>query len=329
MNSYFVTLVFLTLMGMLTSSEVVRFSQKSLGSHFFALQQEKMALFDELAAYGALDDFRLDKKNEVEDEIIQNEKPKRSPSKKNSLRRSASLKFNLSRPPNNSRLNLYPLLHNALGKNESGKKELFNRYETAARLMRSLYQGTYFFFANAEYQILDKLIQLKDQTTSFQFPDELSSLDFQDPSLQNVLYLMLKGAEGRPSLLNYVTFDNPANITPAQKKINLLFASPTLIHALFENSLLADHVLSIRDAQWEEIFFQEAHRLQSTADKDKKRRDFKKELRKNICSLFLDSRIPKKNLDLFDYSLGKYGNILFVEDEQTGFVYREKHLSNR
>ncbi|MCH9626857.1 MAG: hypothetical protein S4CHLAM2_04880 [Chlamydiales bacterium] len=312
MNPYLITLTFLMLMSVLTSSEVARFSQGHIGSHFRAHYQESLATAEELRSFAALEDFRKDKVETVEEK---NEKP-RKPKKAPAIRRSASLKFNLSRPPNGSRLNMEALIHENAAKNYP-----LSTYEVGARLMRHLYAEASFYRPGDEYRILDALIALKEETTSFTTPDELSTLTFQDEALQYVFYSMLKGAEGSPSLLHYLTYD------PDKKsKVYLMFAAPCLIQALVENSQLTEKIVALRSTLWEEILDQEKNRLKRTKDQCKGRDDFKKEFKAKLKNLFDESGLQFDFFvpTVFDLGLGEMGSVLFIEDPDTGYVYREK-----
>lgn len=319
MNPYLLTLTFLMLMTVLTSSEVARFAQNNLGNQTHTDFQKSLLAAEEAKTQAALDDFRKQMSEDEKDKEIreQNKKPKPS----TSIRRSAPLGFNLTRPPNNARLNFYALLH----KKPSGP---FSLRETVARLMRSLYTGAKFFDAvpQIEYHILEAL---KDQETeNFKYPDELGILEFENENVQKVFYAMLKGAEGRPSLLNFITFDKEGSSN--MKKVNLMFAAPCIIEALFEDPKISAQLIALRDAQWEEILDQEAHRLERTKEECKGRREFKKELKEGYERILSEAGLDSKQYNTaLDISLGKLGNTLFIEDPITGFVRREKYVPKR
>lgn len=311
MSPYLMTLIFLTLMSVLTSSEVIRFSQHNIGDRLYTHFQEGLVESENEKAQADLENFRMHIKEVSQTDV---EKPKRS-SRKSSNRRSRSLGFNLSRPPNNSRLNLYLIIH---------RYPIADYlYECTARLIRSLYSEAEFFkqIPNVEYRILNKLNDLKEKTVDFNYPDELSTLDFEEEELQKIFYLMLKGAEGCPSLLNYITFDDPQKLTRTTKKVNLMFAAPCVIEALFNNPDVSEQVITLRDHLWAEIIDQETNRLQRTKDEGKNRTIFKNEFKEGLEKI-LPSGI--KPTEFFDLSLGKLGNILFLKDPETDFIRREK-----
>ncbi len=314
MNPYLITLTFLMLMTVLTSSEVARFSQGRVGSHFRAHYQEALVVAEELRSFATLEDFRKEKVETVDEK---NEKP-RKPKKAPEIRRSPSLKFNLSRPPNGSRLNMEALIHESAAKNYP-----LSLYEVGARLMRHLYSEAPFYRPGDEYRILDALIALKEETESFTTPDELSTLTFEDEALQKVFYSMLKGAEGTPSFLHYITYD------PGKKsKVYLMFAAPSLIEALVENRQLTDKIVVLRNTLWEEILDQEENRLKRTKEECKGRDDFKKMFKEKLKPLFAESGLQFESFvpTVFDLALGEMGSVLFIEDPDTGYVHREKYL---
>jgi len=318
MNPYLLTLTFLMLMSILTSSEVVRFSQNNLGNQLHGHFQESLATTEDVRAHAALDDFRAHSSENKEEEEAKEEKKPRKPS--NSVHRSAPLGFNMARPPNNSRLNFYLIIHE-----EPHKDYPLSIYETAARLMRNLYGDAAFFKPNVEYRLLDALIALKEETDGFTYPDELSTLTLGDPELQAAFYSMLKGAEGCPSLLNFITFDEEG--TRDMKKVNLMFAAPCVVEALINDPQMSERLLALRDAFWEEILEQEAHRLERRKEECKNRSLLKQELREGFERILLDAGLDYNSYKwVFDLSLGKLGNILFVEDPQTAFVRREKYV---
>lgn len=322
MNPYLLTLTFLMLMSVLTSSEVVRFSQNSLGNRLHNEYQESKDASETVRAHAALEDFRKHDPTVI-DEVEKEKKPS-APQRKssNSVRRSTSLGFNFARPPNNSRLNLYLLLHE-----EPHKDYPLSLYETAARLMRILYGDAKFYTPNAEYRVLDFLIEHKETTKDFSYPDELATMDLGEPELQAFFYCMLKGADERPSLLDFITFDKEG-LTRERRKINLMFADHRLIEALLNNSQMTENLLAARAALWEEILDQEAHRLERTKEECKGRNQIRNELIAAYKKILLEAGLdyePQYKW-VFDLGLGHLGNILFIEDPKTGFVRREKYI---
>lgn len=322
MNPYLLTLMFLTLMSVLTSSEVARFAQSTLGSQLHSSYQESLAVAEGVKAIAAFEDFRLHAVETEDEEVSEKKKKpaKRTPSSK--PRRSTSLGYNFERPPNNSRLNLYLMLYTTPHQDYP-----LSPYEVVARLMRHLYAEATFFNPGIEYAILDALIACKEEAKSFTFPDELATLDLGDPTLQMAFYHMLKGAEGCPSLLNFITFDHETRLE--KKKVNLLFAAPCVIEALLNDDQVVEKLLTRREALWEKIFDHEAHRLERPPEKWIGRNQLKKELKADVTEILAEAGLDyaKHYKWVFDMGLGELGNILFIEDPQTGFIRREKYVS--
>lgn len=318
MNPYLISLTFLLLMSILTSSEVVRFSNGHFASRLYASTQQQEQIMQDAEAKALLDDFR----GEQREKIAYDEREEKAPKPGKRVRRSPSLKFDRARPPNNSRLNFYQIIHGSPPKNFP-----LSLYDTAVRLMNNLYGEAAFFKAvpQAAARIVNALIAENEKSGHFTTPDELATLTFDDPELQEVFYGMLKGREKCPSLLNFITFDRAQR---TDKKINLLFASKELIEALLNNPVLSEKLIAMRDRQWEEIFDHEAHRLERPKEQNKTRTDFKRELLAGYQALLLEAGLDYASYsNIFDFSLNKSGNVLFIEDLETGFIHREKHLS--
>lgn len=317
MNPYLITLTFLLLMSILTSSEVLRFSQAHFASHLYASSQEQDRIIQSADAHALLDDFR----GEEREKIVYDEGEKRAPKPGKKVRRSPSLQFDLARPPNNSRLNFYQIIHGS-----PPKKFPLSLYDTAVRLMDSLYGEASFFKAvpGAAARIMNALIAENEKSGHFTTPDELATLTFEDPTLQEVFYAMLKGEEKCPSLLNYITFDRAKR---EDKKINLLFASKELIEALLNHPVLSEKLIALRNRQWVEIFDEETHRLERPKELNKGRLGFKNELSAGYEALLDEEGLHLDSYKtVFDLSLNKMGSVLFIEDPETGFIHRERHL---
>jgi hypothetical protein len=318
MNPYIYTVTFLLLMGFLTSSEVIRFTQNTLEHGCYVNFQNALVAAEELREYGHLEELR--------GEESENSQPKKKSTKraqKAGGKRIAKLNINSARPPNNSRLNIYSLLHKEL---HDKLPEEFSLYEVLARLMRSLYKEAPFFaeYPDIEYRLLDKLIEKKEATTHFETPDELCSLSFEDPQLQETFFQMLKGGKHGPSLLNYLTFDKINSTQKPSRKINFLFADPLILKAIFPNETIVEKLLSRREKIWAEILYQEEHRLEMNERKG--RRDYAEELEKAIEEVLVSEGLDgiKYKTHIFDYTLGEPGTVIFIEDLLTKCLRREK-----
>ncbi len=302
MNPLLVTLTFLTLMSILTSSELVHYKQTALGRHLFDNHQIAKQTQEELIQTALFNDFREE----------QNENPKpRDPNPKQEETpkppKNPSLNVNALRPPNNSRLNFYLVLNE--------EKGTF-LYETAAQLMRLLYGDTQFFqtVPNPEYQILDRLKERAEACSEFVYPDELATLSLGHPELQMIFYQMLKG-EHAPSLLRFITFDT--KLTREQGKINLCFAPEEILTAIFPNERIYQRIKQLREKLWYQIFFEETEHARTPL-----KAEFTAAFEQILNDYQLDTKLYK---GYFDFGLSKPGNILLIEEPVTGIVHREKY----
>ncbi len=311
MNPFLFTITFLTLIGILTSSEVVKYTHESFNQHLFKGHVAADLEREKIIQTSYFEDYRL---QESENPIPKTSSinPTPAPHKKNST----SLNFNHIRPPNNSRLNFFLLL--------SSSEKAFH-YETAAILMRSLYGKMDFFnkIPNAEFEILDALIAKKDETLNFTYPDELATIDLSNHDLQKIFVAMLKGGNGYPSLLHYITFDSKGS--SFQQKVNFMFLSPELLYAICPKASLATDLLTLQEQAWVEINYQEQNKTEFEECKGRT------ELKKDLLEAFTQT-VQKADIDtdafvkLFDFSLGKPGNILFIKDIASNIVQREKYI---
>lgn len=326
MNSYLCTITFLAIMGLLTSSEMIQHHACSLEKHCYHESRTLLAAAEEISALSQIEELRRYKNPEKTDNPTKkNEEPQLEPTK-SSPKYVKALGVNMARPPNNSRLNLYTLLHKEAPKNLP--KE-FSLYEVTARLMRDLYSHEPFFqqIHGCEYRILDKLIEHKEQTIDFTTPDQLSTLNFKDETVQNAFYHMVKGTKNATSLLHYITFDKIESITQS-RKINLLFADSRIIHAIFPEGNTATQLLIRRAQILDAIECQEASRLHLSTDICKGRSDLSKDLKQALEEVLSQAGFNAKKYEsqVFDYGLGKPGTILFIENSKTHIVIREKYI---
>lgn len=316
MNPYLFTITFLMLMGFLTSSEVLRFSQSNLEQKCYLSSRASLIATEQVREWGHLEQLRGEEN--LEPEPLQ---PKPITRNQRTCHRIAPLRINTARPPDNSRLNLYRLLNE-----EPDKKFL---YEVLAQLIRDLYQEEPFFHAisQIEYHILDHLIENKAQVLEFTTPDQISTLFFENQDLQKALYHMLQGTKKSPSLLNFLTCDPINSANAPGRKINFLFADPRILHAIFPNGQTADKLIAARQRIWEEILDQEEHRLERVKQACKGRNAFKQEL-KTLLTEILHSEgfdFEQYKTQVFDYGLGEPGTVIFIHDPLTGHTIREKY----
>lgn len=322
MSPLLFTSAFLLLMALFVSSEVAQFSTSHLEKKLYKSQllaysesqKEKLrAIFDDFEGEESESEFRL---------IPAKVTIKKEATEKTYAR---SLGFQKTRPPNNSRLNFYHLLHEP---HQSYYPKDFSIYETTARLLRALYGSNLFLQerVDIEYHLLNALLAQKEKTVHFTYPDDLASLEIEDPALQKLFYHILRGGflhQPYPSLLEYITFDPQG--TSYTRKINFLFASDILIHILIKEKEVASYLLEKRALLMDAIVHQEKNRKGILQKDAMGRRDIQEkaqEVLKNVLQIYgID---PAQYVPLFDYSLGKKGNILYVEDPLTCSYKREK-----
>lgn len=313
MSPYLLTLSFLALMSILSSSELMRFTQQLFGMRLNAAGLEMRQEMEELKARSCIADFRESENAKEEERPPVERKPRGTPSTR---KRSTPLGFNQARPPNNARLNLYF----ALVEQPATTPTTFSYYETAARLLRMLYQEDPLFRAipAAEYQILEALKQKKEELEHIETPDALATLLFSDPTVTTLFHHLLTGDAHFPSLLPLITFDKISPTSHAENtKINLLFAPQEVLLALCNDPFLVEHLIKIRESVWQEIV--------QPKEEPQTRTLLKKKLKDHVHTLLISYAPNSHYHQLFDYSLGKMGTILFVTDPKTGITTRKHH----
>ena len=324
MNPYLFTVAFLLLMGLLTSSEVVRFSQRSLEQKCYLSSRSLLATTEELREWTHLEELRGE---EPPPKPPAETRPEIPPQPRNSkTKRIAPLRINTARPPDNSRLNLYRLFNES---DADKAPEHFSFYEVIAQLMRDLYGEEPYFqeLSDMEYLILDQMMDNREQM-AWTTPDQLSSMKIENQKIHTALYFMLKGNKHAPSLLNFLTYDPIDSPNKQSRKLNFLFADPHIIHALFPTGGTADLLLARREILWDAILDQEKNRLKRERIECKGRSEWNTEIK-----LLLEETLTSEGLDakkylthVFDYGLSEPGTLLFTQDPLTGATLREKYI---
>lgn len=311
MNPLLFTFTFLTLMGIITSSEVSRFTKNSLAQHFYENHLTLMEGREEAIQNSYFEDFKYGQNISLtprQPRSTDKEEKKSGYQKKSREEKEPKaplLRFARSRPPNNARLNFYELLYN-------NNQALYN---ASARLIRQLYPD---LPPHIEYRLLDTLIASKSQAAGFSYPDELARLDLGDAELQSIFCEILTGPN---SLLYHITFDSAQHGN--RKKINLLSASREVLYVLLPSTELADQLILARNKIISEIEQQQSE--PGSMAKWKNRTEFARELTAALEALISDEEIKK----LFDFTLGNAGNILFIEDPSSKTLYREKYIPRK
>lgn len=320
MTPYLFTLTFLMMITCLTSSESVRFHHSMIEKNIYASANQTRFEREELSCLSDLDEIRGQ-----ESEDPKKREPRKVKPPTTRAKRYPALRINTARPPNNARLNLYALLHAEPNKNVP---EEFSLYETCAALLRLLYSHASFFHEvpRLEYVLLDALCQKKEQCVQFSSPDELGSLVFEDPQLQAVFYRMLKGTKESDSLLDYITFDQQGGKSQA-RKINLLFADPLILKAIFPKGQTAENLLARRELIWQEIAIQEAKRNELKPEQCDGRRGFAVKIAQMLDEVLIADGFDSKKYkgQVFDCTLGKSGTVLFHIDSETAGRTREPY----
>lgn len=303
MNPLFFTLTFLTLIGVLTSSEVTSTAKAHAQGKML-----KSAVTRQMTADNAMQKALFEGLSE---EIGEKTGMKRtSPYERAKKPYAPNLNYNTSRPPNNSRLNFYAIIQEG---------DYFG-YEVAARLIRNLYEKESYFTPHLEYRLLDALMAHKEEMEGFTYPDELAGIDFRDTELQSAFYAMLQESTSTPSLLNYITYD--AMGSRNQKKVNLLFASPELLDAIFNDVTLCAQLEHLINEMWLNIVQEDNQKeISERLTRTKIRQELTRRFDELLGSVRLGNVEAKK---FFDFTLGKKGNVVFVIDEQSGALTRKK-----
>lgn len=330
MNPFLITLTFLSLMAMITTTSVKHFTSTFFERSLYTNCLKTSAHVDKECVKAALNEVKL----AAQGCLNQDKKEKKKAHAQKPPRRCPPLKIDFDRPPDNSRLNFYLLLF----EEEPMTLPKCTRYEIAARLMRNLYQDFPFFqqVPEAEYQILNKLKEKKDEMGHFSFPDELGTIALEDERLQEVFYKMLKGGEEKepyPSLLHFITFDRTyrentrspdGKLPPNRKKINLFFASPELLSAIFHEKASLNRFLKGRQELIDRIQILEKKRKETCGEALEEGMN-RTSIKDKLAGLFKEC-FPEHEIyhPLFDFSLSSIGHVLLIKDPITQAIRREK-----
>lgn len=319
----------------MTVAVVKSFVSEALETKIYADSTKQLSAVEEKWVKAKLDAIKLSAQGE-----LKRVDKKTTPTKKSTIRRSPELKFDLDRPPDNSRLNFYLLLFQ-----EEENSQERTLYSIAASLMKKLYGQCAFFqkIPHAELLILDQLIAKKEETDKFEYPDELANISIGDEQLQQIFCEMLKGGQTQegttyPSLLLFITFDKDyfnktskslKELRGPRTRINFLFAPPPLLDAIFENKRVVDALLTMRSKMWERIFAYEKRRKQSieplSLEEKLGRGEITKDLKEQFALILDECQCDAKSYaSLFDFTLGDTGHILILTDPITDLLIREK-----
>lgn len=298
MSPFVFTCLFLVIIGTMTSSEFQGLQKDLWLQSLIRRHITKEEHLHRLTAQAHFDDLH-------EERAATPQRPytPRKPSINRPAATSTTLHYNTARPPNNSRLNLYLFIQ---------EEDPF-LYDVAVCLLRNLYSQSSGYVPGIEIQLLQTLRQHKGAMENFTTPDELASIPFQDPTLQAWWYTILRGdGENTPSLLHYITYDPPGTMN--QKKINLLFASPELRAAIFQDATVAEQLDTILANLWRVILEEKT----SIETEKITRTKIRQTLQKQVVDLIEQSHLPTEMRKKFDFTMGKSGDVIFLQDPLTG-----------
>lgn len=306
MNPLLFTLTFLSLIGILTSSELSKRGFDQMNTYSLTSSKQMEVAKDNALQKALFDDLKC--------ETMPVSKPrlKKSPKVTKKSPAARKLRFDIHRPPNNARLNLYSVI----------QEEDPILKQTVVRLLHTLYNKSATYSQDTPERLIHRLIELKDLSKEFGCEEQLSTLDLQNEDLQAFFYEILKGGVSGDSLLHYIHYQPSSN--RSQRKINILFAPEALLDAFFESKLAADSVKQAVQSCWETI---------NTYQSDINSHDSltRTHIRQQLSAQF-DQLLSKADLDAdlyrkyFDFTLGKPGDILIIEEPKSGKIIRQRVL---
>ncbi|AAP98779.1 hypothetical protein CpB0850 [Chlamydia pneumoniae TW-183] len=232
------------------------------------------------------------------------------------------LQVPFSRPPNNSRYNLYALLSEP----PECYSDTASWYAIFIRLLRRAYVDTGNVPPGSEYAIANALISNKQEILERGAqlgPDVIETLTLPEEQAE-IFYKMLKGSSNSQSLLNFLHYEEKSL---GHCKLNLIFMDPLLLEAVLDHPDAYRETSLLRDGIWEAVKRQEhaiqEHGQAAALELFKTRTDFRLELRDKMQLLL--SRydlLPLLNKKMFDYTLGSAGDYLFLVDPDTKAISR-------
>lgn len=244
-------------------------------------------------------------------------------------KRNRSLNLDISRPPNNSRINLYAVLLEP----EASREESLSWFSILSRLLvqKYLIKETLKEYTPEDVNKLllniiknkQKLLDLSLRNPS---PDILFQLSLEDKKLSGLLNHLLIGGEDFPSLLCFL------DCTPKKSvnfcKLNFLFLDSYILEAIFPKTSLLCALQEIQQKVFNEVLEREKDFKQSPSHQAlKTRSEFKSELKEKVSKVLLDSGynvLFEKNF--FDFSLGKIGSYFLIKSAQEHSISRFKYL---
>jgi hypothetical protein len=239
------------------------------------------------------------------------------------------LEVPFSRPPNNSRFNLYSLLKES----PEDYGDTYSAYSIFSRLLHTLYVQTGIIPQGAEDRVIRALLDQKDiiiTRAREQGADSIETLVL--PSEEaGWLYAMLKGTKTSRSLLHFLHYEEK---NTNKGRLNLLFADPVILQAFVSDPRAYAELEHVRQEVWASARQQElavkTYGQAAALEFFKTRTDFRTELQdKTQVILHRYDLLVLLNKKVFDYTLGTAGDYIFVLDPENGGGGRSRCVSRR
>lgn len=312
MYPYLFTFTFLALMSLFTTQTFHKAVHESLNPSFENSLQQMQERMVSYRAEATLESLKEGKETDLNDNREKTSGAKKTPKAPSNEKPKPPLNFSKVRPPNNARLNLFPI---ALEETPS----THSYFPVFERLILILY-GEHPLPNSFSSRLFKELARHKELIEHFTLPDQLATLEFIDQEIHQVFTRMLKGSYGL-SLMNYIAFDSKA--PRGVKKLSFLYLPKELLFALCPNEESFLALEELRKEAWEEIEYLEAGRLEIPIDQWKGRSDLKRELSERYDLVAQRHDTLRELKSQFEFSLGKKGDIAFFYDPVTEKVIRE------
>ncbi|WP_348663340.1 hypothetical protein [Chlamydia vaughanii] len=232
------------------------------------------------------------------------------------------LKVPFSRPPNNSRFNLYALLQETPEEYEDPS----SWHSIFIRLLKRVYVDTGCVPPGSEYLITEALLNKKEEILEGgkKFGEDIIETLTLPSQEAEILYTMLRGSKNAQSLLNFLHYEEKLQ---GYCKLNLVFVDPLLLEVVINHPEAYREMEVLRGGIWESVKRQEQsiqeHGEAAALELFKTRTDFRMELRdKTQVLLSQYDLLSLLNKKVFDYTLGSAGNYIYLIHPETGAVSR-------
>ncbi|WP_201456420.1 hypothetical protein [Chlamydia sp. 17-3921] len=331
MQSYIFTLMCLASLASLVAFDAANSRKRCLCSQFIERQENFMTACRSACAEVEYQEKAkkltvIDKVSKEHETSVPSKTAKVVTKKKQKYR---LLQVPFSRPPNNSRYNLYALFMELpeIHYNSASWYSIF------VRLLKRVYVDTGNVPQGSEYLITNTLLSKKEEIMegAAKFgPDIIETLTLPKEEA-DILYTMLKGSKNAQPLLNFLHYEEKL---PSNCKLNLIFMDPLLLEAVIDQPAVYLEINTLRNGIWESVKRQEEaiqkHGQAAAIELFKTRTDFRLELRdKTQLILSQHGLIELINKKLFDFTLGCAGDYLFLVDPDTKTISRCRCSSKR